>query len=83
MSDAMLTTVDNPYNPFIQFDEWFAFDIQKGYNTCGYLDRLVITSDEFSDEDNDKIIEDAIDEIVALNPLGIFRKVYREQLEAA
>ena len=81
MAESMLTTVDNPYNPFIQFDDWWAFDLQMGYNTCGYLERLVVLSDELSDEANDLIIEAAIDEIVALNPLGIFRKVTPETFD--
>ena len=37
----MLTTMDNPFNPFIQYNEWYAYDVNKGYNTCAYLARLV------------------------------------------
>lgn len=37
-----LTTFDNPYNPFEQFSDWFLFDVEKGYNTCAYLDRMVM-----------------------------------------
>ena len=33
-NDWMLTTSDNPYNPFTQFDEWQMFDSLQGYNTC-------------------------------------------------
>ena len=40
-----LTTFDNPYNPFEQFSDWFLFDVEKGYNTCAYLDRIAHTSD--------------------------------------
>jgi hypothetical protein len=32
-----LTTVDNPYNPFLQWDDWYAFDMMKGYDTCGLI----------------------------------------------
>ncbi len=46
--EYMLTTEDNPYNPFTNFDEWYAFDTQKGYNTCGYLARVSFTSSELS-----------------------------------
>ena len=55
----MLTTTDNPYNPFTQFDLWFQFDISKGYDTCAFIDRVANTSDELTDKENDKEIENA------------------------
>lgn len=78
MQQSMLTTIDNPFDPFIQFDEWFAFDANKGYHTYSYLARIAKTSDELSEEDEDFAIESAIDEIVALNVLGIYKKVYKK-----
>lgn len=75
VNNSMLTTLDNPYNPFTQFDEWLAFDEQKGYNTCNYLARIVKTSDELSEADQSLAIEEAIGEIVELNILGIYVKV--------
>lgn len=59
-----LTTFDNPYDPFEQFSNWFLFDVEKGYNSCAYLGRIAKTSDQFSDEENDREIERAIDEII-------------------
>ncbi len=47
---SMLTTSDNPYNPFTQWDEWNVFDMEKGYNTCSYLARIAAVSDELSDD---------------------------------
>jgi hypothetical protein len=73
----MLTTVDNPYDPFTQFDEWHSFDTHAGYYTSALLARVAITSDELSDVDQDLAIEMAIDEIVSENVLGIFKKVSR------
>ena len=73
--DVMLTTIDNPYNPFTQFDEWLLYDMQKGYNTINYLARVCPTSDSLSQADEDAAIEYAIDEICRLNILGIYRKV--------
>jgi len=75
MEAVMLTTTDNPFDPFEQFDEWKAFDESKGYYTCSYLARIVKTSDELSDEDETSAIEQAIDEIIAFNVLGIYKKV--------
>lgn len=77
MEAVMLTTTDNPFDPFEQFDEWKAFDESKGYYTCSYLARIVKTSDELSDEDETSAIEQAVDEIVALNVLGIYKKVFK------
>lgn len=71
----MLTTVDNPFNPFTQFNEWKVFDEAKGYFTCSYLARIAKVSDELSEEQESVVIEQAIDEIVSLNILGIYRKI--------
>lgn len=76
--EYMLTTVDNPYDPFTHFDEWLRYDIGKGYNTCNYLARVVQTSNELSDELNDRAINDAIDEICEYNWLGIYKKVTKD-----
>lgn len=72
---CMLTTKDNPYNPFKQFANWFRFDIEKGYNSCAYLGRIAKTSDELSEEDNETEIERAIDEIIKYDFLNIYIKV--------
>jgi hypothetical protein len=69
-----LTTVDNPFNPITQFDDWFAFDEEKGYHSCSYLARIANTSKDLTDEENETIINEAIDEIVAFN-LGFYKKV--------
>lgn len=81
MAESMLTTVDNPYNPFIQFDDWFAFDVGKGYGTCSYLARIANVSSDLSDQMNSEAIEEAITEIVDLNLLGIYQKVTKENFE--
>lgn len=75
MASVWLTTVDNPYNPFIQYDEWEAFDEQNGYHTCSYLARIANTSHDLSDQENEDIIEQAINEIISFNVLGIYQKV--------
>ena len=40
---VMLSTIDNPFNPFDDFDSWFHYDIEKGYNSCSYLARIART----------------------------------------
>lgn len=71
----MLTTVDNPFDPFTRFKEWYAFDTSKGYYTSSYLARIVVTSEELSEADQDLALEQAIDEIVAFNIPPIYKKV--------
>ena len=78
MNNIMLSTIDNPFDPFTQWDEWKRFDEDMKYFTCNYLARIAKTSDDLSDADNEQAIEDAIDEIVQLNVLGIYKKVYEK-----
>ena len=80
-SKYSITTLDNPYSPFTQFDDWFAFDEAKGYHTCSYLARITKTSSYFSQIDEDLAVENAIDEIIKYNILGIYRKVTEEDYE--
>lgn len=70
----MLTTENNPFDPFTQFDEWNAYDRQLGYNSLAYLGRVVRTSPDLSQSDQDLAIEQAIDEIVSENG-GLYKKV--------
>jgi hypothetical protein len=77
--ELMLTTVDNPFNPFTHFDEWFAYDHKLGYNSCSLLARIVRSSDELSEADQQLAINNAIHEIVDINASGMHRKVRRTQ----
>jgi len=71
----MLSTVDNPFNPFTHFDEWFAYDRLLGYNTSSFLARITRLSDGLSEADEDLAIEQAIEEAVRENVTGMFIKV--------
>ena len=82
MDECMLTTFDNPFDPFEQFTSWFLFDVEKGYNTCSYLARIAKISDQFTEKENNEEIERAIDEIIAINPLNIYKKVRRQLVES-
>ena len=72
---CMLTTSDNPYDPFEQFQSWFLFDVEKGYNSCAYLARIAKTSNEFTEQEEDEEIERAIDEIIKYDFMNIYVKV--------
>lgn len=77
-TECRLTTFDNPFDPFDDFTSWWLFDNEKGYNTCGYLDRIAHVSDDMTQKEVNEEIERAIDEIILFNPLNIYKKVKRE-----
>lgn len=81
MGAVMLTTIDNPFNPFTQWDDWLRYDEDKKYYTCGYLARIAKVADDLSDEENDRLTEYAIDEIIQLNINGLYKKVYEDEDE--
>lgn len=75
MVQCALTTVDNPFDPIEDFDNWWKYDTDKGYNTSGVLMRFAETSDEFTENENMYEIERAIDFIIAHDLLNRFKKV--------
>jgi hypothetical protein len=78
--EYMLTTVDNPFDPFTMFDEWYDYDVRLGYNTASFLDRIAKVSNDLSEPDQALAIQNAIDEIVNENVSGMWRKVSRDSL---
>lgn len=78
MRKVAITTLDNPYDPLNDFTSWFLFDVEKGYNTCAYLDRIARTSDQLSEEENNEEIERAIDEIIKYDFMNIYKKVVKD-----
>lgn len=85
-TQCMLTTTDNPWDPFTDFEAWFAYDSQKGYGTCSYLARIANSSQELSDEDNDFEMQDAIDQIVQMDLIALvtnnevhYKKLYENE----
>lgn len=80
-SDVMLTTYNNPYDPFTNWDEWYTFDIKNGTDCCGYLSRIaseILSNDSklnntneafIDDESMDEIIDQAMDKIVKIDSL--------------
>ena len=74
----MLSTPDNPYNPFENFDDWYACDEDRGHHTCSYVARLTFTSDALSDEMDQVAINNAIERIYAANPKGMYIIYYKD-----
>lgn len=82
MIEHRLTTFDNPFDPFDDFTQWLLFDNEKGYNTCGYLARLLANlPDDLSEVEEEQEKEKAIDTIIANDFLNIYKKVERKRDE--
>ena len=65
--DVAITTLDNPYNPFTDFKQWYSYDIQMGYNTCERLASIVNSLPEsLTQEENNYFVNEAIDELIKL-----------------
>ena len=76
--DCMLTTFDNPYNPFDDFTLWLLYDKEQGYNTCEGLARIAKLSDDMSQDEIDAETDRAMDEIIFYDFLNIYKKVWQD-----
>lgn len=70
----MLTTTDNPYSPFDQFEQWQLYDIEKQYFCCELLARIVHLEEDMSEKEKEEAIDRAIDEIVKNDLRGIYAR---------
>ena len=81
---AMLTTMDNPWNPFDNWDEWYAFDEYQGYHTCGLLARYSLNTTELSELDQELEHRRAIEAVLETFPFSnwiIIRSPKQESLD--
>ena len=79
----MLTTLDNPFNPFEDFTSWFMFDCEKGHNTCGRLARIANLDSEMSQKEVDDEMDRAMDLIVKYDFEDKYIKVQEKQTATA
>lgn len=73
----MISTKDNPYDYFNDFTSWYMFDMDHGYDTCGYLARIAKTSDSMSTKEYYDEIERAVDEIIKYDFRDLYIKVIK------
>ena len=76
-TETMLTTIDNPFNPFDDYFKWNEYDTTQGYHTAAFLGRISFVSEDLSEADYDLALDNAVDEIVKENILGLYVKVTR------
>lgn len=77
----MLSTVDNPYNPYSNWKEWYAYDTEHGYFCCSYLARVFesLNLSYLNDEQKAKAIQKAIHFLVSQDKTGLYCKVYKDE----
>lgn len=69
------TTIDNPSNPFLNWDSWYQFDqFEKGYRTCDLLDKFYKTSDLISKDLDEFMYSIALEKFLDLFPYYILVK---------
>jgi hypothetical protein len=75
----MLTTLDNPFDPFDNFSEWFMFDVEKEHFTSARLARLVEITPEMTQKEIDDERNRAMDFIIMHDLEDKFIKVREKQ----
>ena len=75
MTCCMLSTIDNPFNPFEDYSSWLMFDKEKGYDSAERLMRIAKLNDDMTQKEENEEIERAIDEIIKYDILNVYIKV--------
>lgn len=70
-----LTTTDNPFNPLEDWDNWYRYDCDHGYQTCEYLARSCIVAETNSLLEQIQTQNQAVEDIVRINATGYWKKV--------
>lgn len=81
MKEYMLTTKDNPFDPFEEFTSWFMFDCEKGYYTCNKIARIANIAEDMSQKEINDEYNRAIDVLIENDFLDIFVRVSCETTE--
>ena len=76
----LLTTIDNPYNPFDDFTSWYMFDCEKGYNTASRVARIANISPEMTQKEIDEETDRAMNLIVKYDFEDKYIKGTEEQI---
>ena len=79
----MLTTLDNPFDPFNEFASWYMFDCEKGHNTSSRLARIANIDAEMSQKEVDDEMDRAMDLIVKYDLEDKYIKVQEKQTATA
>ena len=85
MANVRLTTTNNPWNPFTDYSEWYAFDDEHEYGSSELLARVLKIGPDLTDEEEEMLTEEAIDTIVSwgipLSDGAFYKKIRRDSNE--
>ena len=79
----MLTTLDNPFDPFNDFKAWYMFDCDKGHNTSARLARIANIDDEMTQKEVEDEMDRAMDLIVKYDLEDKYVKIQEKQTATA
>ena len=78
--ETFVTTFDNPFDPFTDFNEWCSYDCQLGYNTCALIDRVYnafLDSNEIDEVESELLRVESMKRIVSLMP-NVYKLIRKE-----
>lgn len=75
VKEFLITTIDNPYNPFSDYEDWLRFDEENGYNTQNYVARVLQVKDLDDSLSEDEKLDIALESILSINQ-GLYVKVF-------
>ena len=78
MKRTVLTAKENPWNPFENFRDWKRWEDDHHTYSYNIQARIAHTSRELTDEENEVIIESAIDSFLRNDFLGTYKKLQSE-----
>lgn len=81
--EVMLTTIDNPFNPFVDYNLWLLYDKEKGYDTSERLMRVAqqYMFEGMSQVELDKAVDKAMDDLIEIDILNLFVKGTEESIQ--
>lgn len=79
IEEIRITTIDNPFDPFEDWDNWFRFDIDHGYNTCSKLGRLVKYKNAMTIGEENLASAEAIKRLIEIDPFKVYKEVHKSK----
>lgn len=76
--EYLITTIDNPWNPFTHPSEWSEFDREHGYNTRERLATYIFTSNDLGENETAADISFGQKTFLEKDLLGIWIRVKKD-----